>query len=90
MPDAPEIIILPAKNCRRSRKVMAYLDEQGVACTAIPLESVEGQRLAEQHHLRASPGILVDGASINPYDILITPACLINEERAKDIFNLPL
>ena len=85
----PEIIILPAQNCRRSRKVMAYLDEQGVAYTAIPLESVAGQRLAEQHHLRASPGILVDGASINPFDILITPACQINEERAKEVFNLP-
>jgi len=88
MSQNPEIIILPAQNCRRSRKVMAYLDEKGVAYTAIPLESPEGQRLAGQHHLRASPGILVDGASVNPYDILITPACLIDEDRAIEIFGL--
>jgi len=86
MSPSPKIIILPAQNCRRSRKVMAYLDEQDVAYIAIPLESAEGKRLAEQHHLRASPGILVDGTSINPYDILITPACVIDDVRATEIF----
>ncbi len=88
MNPSPEIIILPAKNCRRSRKILSYLDEHGVTYTAIPLESPEGQRLAAQHHLRASPGILIDGVSVNPFDLLITPACVIREEKAAALFDI--
>ena len=88
MSQPPEIILLPAKNCRRSRKIMTYLDEHGVVYTTVPLESVEGQQLVGQHHLRASPGILVDGVSVNPYDILITPACIVDEIQATEIFGL--
>lgn len=81
-----EIIILPAPHCRRSRKVIDYLKEQDIPFTQIELQSTEGQALATRYDLRASPGILVDGISINPFEILIQPACLINEEKAKHVF----
>lgn len=42
----------------------------------------------EKHHFLASPGILVDGASLNPYDILIQEKCQINEEKLQEIFGL--
>lgn len=54
----PNIIILPAQNCRRSRKVMTYLDERRVPYTAVPLESPEGVELAEQYHLCACRGMV--------------------------------
>ena len=40
------------------------------------------------HHFLASPGILVDGDSINPFDLLIQPECRINETKLKQVFDL--
>ena len=76
------IIILPARNCRRSRRIIEYLEQKGISFTRIELESTEGRALAEQHEMRASPGILVDGASANPFDLLIQGECRVDEESA--------
>jgi glutaredoxin len=81
-----EIVILPAPNCRRSRKVIQYLKEAGIAFKQVDLYSDEGQALQTQYDFRASPGIVVDGISINPFDIAIQPACRIDEEKAKALF----
>ncbi len=67
---------------------MAYLDDQQVAYTAIPLETPRGRKLVQQHGLNDSPGILVDEVSINPFEIIITPACLLDEARPAEVFNL--
>jgi len=80
------ITILPARNCRRSRKIIEYLEARGVTFTRIQLESVEGQALAAQYDLRASPGILVDGVSVNPFDVLIQPQCRVDETAARRVF----
>ena len=77
---------MPAHNCRRSRKIIEYLEARGVAFTRIQLESPEGQALAVQHNLLASPGILVDGVSINPFDVLIQPECRVDETTARRVF----
>jgi hypothetical protein len=82
----PNITILPARNCRRSRKIIEYLEARGVEFTRIPLESPEGQALAAQYDLRASPGILVDGVSINPFDVPIQPECRVDETAAWRVF----
>ncbi len=74
-----QIILLPARGCRRSQKFLDYLDAHAIPFTRIDLETPEGQALAERHHLRASPGILVDGAAVNPFDVLIQPGCRIDE-----------
>ena len=81
-----DIVILPAANCRRSQKVLAYLDEQHIPYTRIDLASKRGEALAEEYELRSSPGILVDGRFINPFDILIQPACRIDEAKARVLF----
>ena len=85
----PNITILPARDCRRSRKIIAYLEQSGIPFTRIDLESAEGQALASEHDLRASPGILVDGELINPFDLLIQPQCLVNEAAAEALFQGP-
>lgn len=82
-----KIIILPAPNCRRSRKVIEYLEMHHIPFTRIDLTSSEGQALAAQYDLRASPGILVNGQSINPFDLLIKPACRIDEAAAQALFS---
>ena len=81
-----KIIILPAQGCRRSRRLLDYLQAHDVPFTRIDLETPEGQALATQHDLRASPGILVDGVSVNPFDLLIQPACRVDEARARALF----
>jgi hypothetical protein len=88
MTPSPEIIILPAQNCRRSRKILAYLDNLDVRYTRVPLESEKGQQLAREYHLRASPGILVDGVSVNPFDLLIKPACRVDDSKARELFGI--
>lgn len=80
------ITILPARGCRRSRKVIEYLEAHSIPFTRIELESPAGQWLAKQYDLRASPGILVDDVSVNPFDVLIQPECRVDEEKAKAMF----
>jgi hypothetical protein len=42
------IIILPAPGCRRSRKIMAYLEAQGIPFKEVELASPEGEALTRQ------------------------------------------
>ena len=82
------IIILPAKGCRRSRKILEYLLANRIPFQRIELDSVKGEELMEKHHFLASPGILVDGVSTNPFDLLIQPECRVNETKLKQVFDL--
>ncbi len=88
MTATPRITILPAQSCRRSSRVLAYLQAQGIPFTRIDLQSPEGQALATLHDLRASPGILVDGVAVNPFELLIQPACRVDEDKARAVFGL--
>ena len=82
------ITILPLKGCRRSKKIIDYLQEHRIPFEKIPLESAEGEALMEKHHFLASPGILVDGVKINPYDILIREKCQVYEDKLRELFGL--
>jgi len=82
-----EIIVLPAPGCRRSRRIVEYLERQGIPFTRLPLGSPEGSAIAVKHGMLASPGLQVDGVSVNPYDLLIQPACRVNEEKARTILS---
>ena len=62
------------------------MQAHGIPFTRIDLESPEGQALAAQHDLRASPGILVDGVSVNPFELLIQPACQVDDDKARTMF----
>ena len=80
------IVILPARNCRRSQKVLRFLQAAGIPFTRIDMETPEGQALAERYEMRASPGILVDGVRHNPLDLFVKPDCRLNEEAARALF----
>lgn len=82
-----EIVILPAPGCRRSRKILEYLQSHDIPFKRIDLETPEGQALMQRYGMRASPGILVNGVSINPYDMLLQPQCKVNPQAAKKIFS---
>ena len=81
-----DIVILPAPGCRRSRKLIEYLESHDIPFARLELDSPQGQALAEQYDLRASPGILVNGVSINPFDLLVQPVCRVDEVKAEEIF----
>jgi glutaredoxin len=83
-----KIVILPARRCRRSQKIMKYLSDHGILFERIDLESPEGQAIAERYGMRASPGILVDGVSYNPLDLLISPGCRVDEKAARVVFGV--
>lgn len=86
--ELPEIVILPSPRCRRSRKILEYLTGRGIPFRQVELDSPEGRELAARHSFRASPGILVNSVSINPFDLLIQSACRVDEEKARTIFAL--
>lgn len=80
------ITLLPLKGCRRSKKLLGYLQENDIPFKKIDLDSHEGEALMEKHHFLSSPGILVDGVSINPYDVLIPEKCQVDEKNLIKIF----
>lgn len=81
-----EIVILPAPRCRRSKRILEYLAARGIPYRRVDPDSPEGTQLAVRYDFRASPGILVNGASINPFDLLVQPGCRIDEKQAQSIF----
>lgn len=81
------ITVLPAKGCRRSRKILEYLQAHQIPFQQVELDSPEGEQLMDKHHFLASPGILVDGISINPFDVLIQPECRVNEPKLKQVLD---
>lgn len=82
------ITLLPLKGCRRSKRLMGYLKENDIPFTRIDLDSDEGKALMEKHHFLASPGILVNGVSINPYYFLIPEKCQVDEENLRRVISL--
>ncbi|MBK8989977.1 MAG: hypothetical protein IPM39_28610 [Chloroflexi bacterium] len=83
-----EIVILPAANCRRSQKVLPYLDENQVAYTPIDLETEKGQQMMAEYELRSSPGILVDGVLVNQLNIPKASSCRMKETAVHRLFEL--
>lgn len=84
-----QITVLPAQGCRRSRRLLDYLTAHAIPVTRVDLESPAGQVLAAQHDLRASPGILVDGVSVNPFELLRQPACQVDEAQVQALLRGP-
>jgi hypothetical protein len=84
----PKIIIIPAPNCLRSKRIIEFLDASAIPYRRIELDSTEGQAMATKHDFRSSPGILVDDVKVNPFDLLVQPGCRVNDEKAQSVFNL--
>lgn len=81
-----KITIIPYPNCKRSEKIISFLEENGIPFREVPSESPEGQQLYDQYQFLASPGIIVNNTSINPYQILVWKECRVNVEKALELF----
>lgn len=81
-----EIIILPVKGCKRSKRIIQFLTKAGIPFQTVDPHSPEGQELIAKYNFQASPGIVVNGKKVNPFDLLVQPDCQINEEAAKRLF----
>lgn len=77
-----EIIVLRGRNCRRSRRIVEYLTSHDIPFRLMELDALEARPLIEQHDIRSSPGIIVDGRSVNPFDLL-EPGCRVNETQVR-------
>jgi hypothetical protein len=64
------ITVVRGQRCRRSDLIVRALQVQGIPFRLVQAEGEEGRGLIAQYDLRASPGILVDGRSINPFDLI--------------------
>ncbi len=74
------LIVLRREHCRRSQRVVAWLTARGIPFTLYEMTSPEGQALAEQYEVRASPGLIKNGRAINPFDFL--RECTLDEQAA--------
>ena len=75
------IVILPAPRCRRSKKIMDFLDKENIAYKRIELLSPQGQEIANKYHFLASPGILLDEQSVNPFTLMQPNVCKVDREK---------
>ncbi|GAB4477319.1 MAG: hypothetical protein Kow0088_16040 [Anaerolineales bacterium] len=81
-----EVILVPVEGCKRSKQIIQYLTEKGIPFERVDPHSLAGQELIAKYNFQASPGIVVNGKKINPYDLFLQPECRVDEEAAKRIF----
>jgi len=65
------IIILRTRQSRRSDLIIKFLQAEKIPHVVKSLETdPEAQRLAQKFDLRSSPGIIVNGQVVNPYQMI--------------------
>ncbi len=75
------VLIVRNRRCRKSDVVVRFLEQEGIPHRVLYLgENAEADALAQQYNLKASPGIIVNGESVNPYH-------LVEKCRIKDTEN---
>jgi glutaredoxin len=68
---ADQITIVRNRRCRKSDVVVRFLEQEQIPHRVLYLgEQEEADRLAEQYHLKASPGIIINGQTVNPYHLV--------------------
>jgi len=66
-----EIIILRTRQCRKSNLIIKFLEAENIPHVVKSLESdPEAQRLAKKFNILSSPGIIVNGQVVNPYQMI--------------------
>jgi len=83
MDNQNELIVLRGKNCRRSQRIIAWLEAEKIPFSLYEMDTPEGQQLAKNYNVLASPGLIKAGRVINPFDIL--QDCRVNETAARQI-----
>ena len=66
-----EIIILRTRRCRKSNLIIKFLQAENIPFVVKSLETdAEAQRLAKELNILSSPGIIVNGRVVNPYQMI--------------------
>ncbi|GAB4569864.1 MAG: hypothetical protein Kow0077_03050 [Anaerolineae bacterium] len=74
-----DLILVTAEGCRRSKTLVTFLKERAIPFIEVPVASEEGRALVARHDIRSSPGILINGRVISPFDVLIPGQCRVDE-----------
>ena len=65
------IVILRNRKCRKSDVVVRFLGQEQMSFEVLYLgEKTEADELAKQYGILASPGIILNGTSVNPYELV--------------------
>jgi len=80
------ILILRTRKCRKSDVIINFLKNENIPHTVRYLDNdAEARQLAEKHNILASPGIIVNNQSVNPYHLV--ERCQVKEpEKTKKMF----
>jgi len=66
-----KILILRTRNCRKSNLIIDFLDKEGIPHEVKSLpDDLEAQKLAKDFNILSSPGIIVNGKVVNPYQLI--------------------
>ncbi len=85
--NSSQIIILRTRNCRKSNLIIKFLEDEQVPHVVKSLETdAEAQWLAKELNIFSSPGIIVNGQAINPYQ-LIENCQIKDREKAKRLLD---
>ena len=65
------IVIIRNRKCRKSDVVVRFLGQQQMSFEVFYLgEDKEADELAKKYGILASPGIIVNGVAVNPYQLV--------------------
>ncbi len=81
-----KILIIRTQQCRKSDVIIRFLKENNVPHEIKYVETdPEAQRLFKAFNLKASPGIIINNQSVNPYGLV--ERCKVKEpEKTKKLF----
>ncbi len=80
------IVIVRNRKCRKSDVVVRFLGQEQMAFEVLYLgEDKEADELAKKYGILASPGIIINGTTINPYQ-LVEHCKVKDSEGTKKIF----
>ncbi len=80
------IIIIRNRKCRKSDVVVRFLGQEQMSFEVLYLgEDQEADKLATKYGILASPGIIVNGVAVNPYQLV--EQCKVKDaEATKKLF----
>ncbi len=71
MNKSPVVTVVRNRRCRKSDVVVRFLEQEHIPYRVLYLgEDPEADQLASTYRLKASPGIIINGESINPYHLV--------------------
>ncbi len=80
------IVIVRNRKCRKSDVVVRFLGQERMSFEVLYLgEDKEADKLAKEYGILASPGIIINGTAINPYQLV--EQCKVKDpESTKKVF----